>query len=421
MKIIKKLPIFLLIAALPILLAACGQNDISPYSPSQMAEAIIYQQTVMPVMHPLLSNDSRFAGYLLDVYRIEADMLDDGAVYYANGVEASEIAVFLLSDGADAEQIKDALLEYIERRAGLFTGYAPLQAAMMRNGIVAVRGNYVALLVCQDPQKAEAVFAACFSDDPPELPETQEPSVSSDTDDDQEPGVLGAESAEPPPSVADDPQDTDGVPEEPPETVGQLEDDPEDIYDSAAILAVWNSGDSSPLTYKNRRILDACAEVIGAGVEDDMTDYEKELVIHDWIVGWADYDDEALSNAPDARPCPDNDNPYGLLFHRKAVCRGYTSTFQLFMDMLGIECITVEGTAIQGNEPHAWNMVRLDGEWYCVDVTWDDPMGSVGPVIFISHMFFNVTSQFLRENDHQWDESAAPEAAATAYAYHGNR
>jgi transglutaminase/protease-like cytokinesis protein 3 len=148
-----------------------------------------------------------------------------------------------------------------------------------------------------------------------------------------------------------------------------------------------------------------------------MSDYDKELAIHDWIIKWTDYDKGVLSNAPDAKPDPDNDNPYGLFVNKNAICTGYTLTFQLFMDMLGIECVTVDGMAHGGSEPHKWNMVKLGGEWYCVDVTWDDPIGSSNTNIYVFHKYFNVTSDFLRENDHYWDESGVPEATATEYAW----
>ena len=44
----------------------------------------------------------------------------------------------------------------------------------------------------------------------------------------------------------------------------------------------------------------------------------------------------------------------------KGICSGYASTFQLFMDLLGIEYVTVNGTSHSGTADHAWNMVRLD-------------------------------------------------------------
>ena len=70
---------------------------------------------------------------------------------------------------------------------------------------------------------------------------------------------------------------------------------------------------------------------------------------------------------------------------------------------------------------HAWNMVRLDGEWYCVDPTWDLYADSGltaaesdwGPAFWD---YFNVTSDWMARTDHQWDYASVPEATATTYA-----
>ena len=172
---------------------------------------------------------------------------------------------------------------------------------------------------------------------------------------------------------------------------------------------------------KIRQFWDACQAVIAAEVPADGTEYEKELAIHDWMIDWGSYDSNRLSQLPGYQENPNNDNPYGFLIDGKGICLGYTTTFQLFMDLLGIPCITVEGaaegTAYGGMEDHAWNQVQLDGEWYCVDVTWDDPLTSTPLSQWSTHRYFNVTGDFMRANDHQWDESAVPEANGTAYAW----
>jgi transglutaminase/protease-like cytokinesis protein 3 len=82
------------------------------------------------------------------------------------------------------------------------------------------------------------------------------------------------------------------------------------------------------------------------------------------------------------------------------------------MDMLGIECITVRGTSLNGEEEHMWNMVRLDdGEWYCVDVTWNDTLSETA----VEHKYFNVTSDFMSANDHQWNTLRVPAATSEKY------
>jgi len=142
-----------------------------------------------------------------------------------------------------------------------------------------------------------------------------------------------------------------------------------------------------------------------------MSDYEKELAIHDWIVDWADYDIETRSNVQNPKPDPDHDNPYGTMINKTAICAGYTSTFQLFMDLLGVECITVNGSNRISGEVHAWNMVRIEGDWYCVDVTWNDPYGGSGSSI-TRYRYFNVTSEFMEETGHHWDTDKTPVADA---------
>lgn len=122
-------------------------------------------------------------------------------------------------------------------------------------------------------------------------------------------------------------------------------------------------------------MLTLCKEILDEITREDMTPYEKELAVHDWMITHGNYDEAVLNPLAGLTPVKDNDNPLGFLLERKGICLGYTTTFQLFMDLLGIECITVRGYAKQ-TEDHAWNMVKLDGDWYCVDVTWDDPVGA---------------------------------------------
>ncbi len=85
------------------------------------------------------------------------------------------------------------------------------------------------------------------------------------------------------------------------------------------------------------------------------------------------------------------------------------------MDMAGVECITVTGAAFRNRESHAWNMVKLNGKWYCADPTWDHidvdqdyPIEQLMPL----YEYFNVTSQYMADTDHQWDYDNTPEATA---------
>lgn len=107
------------------------------------------------------------------------------------------------------------------------------------------------------------------------------------------------------------------------------------------------------------------------------SDREKVKAIHDWLVINVAYDYDNFK----ARTIPRSS--YGLagpILHGKSVCQGYATAFQYFMDVLGIECQMISGTASNslGTGGHSWNKVKLDGEWLYIDVTWDDPVPDRG-------------------------------------------
>ncbi len=63
-------------------------------------------------------------------------------------------------------------------------------------------------------------------------------------------------------------------------------------------------------------------------------------------------------------------NPYYVFKKGKGICMSYALAFQRILTEMKIPCIYVKG------DNHAWNMVKIDGDWYGVDVTWDDSRGS---------------------------------------------
>lgn len=115
---------------------------------------------------------------------------------------------------------------------------------------------------------------------------------------------------------------------------------------------------------------------------DCVTDQERVKVVHDWLVKNVvyDYDNYVLRTIPES-----SYGMEGAILYGKAVCQGYAEAFAYFMDVLGIECEMVTGTANNGNGlwiGHAWNKVRLDGNWYYIDVTWDDPLPDRGANVY---------------------------------------
>jgi len=119
------------------------------------------------------------------------------------------------------------------------------------------------------------------------------------------------------------------------------------------------------------------------GLDDMETDMEKIKAVHDYLVLNTAYDEQHLANDEAGIPNENEDCHYveGTLLNGLAVCSGYASTFRLFMELQGIHCDYIT------NATHGWNAVELDGKWYFVDVTWDDPVPDVeGRVLYTYFM-----------------------------------
>ena len=119
-------------------------------------------------------------------------------------------------------------------------------------------------------------------------------------------------------------------------------------------------------------------------------EYEKVLFVHDYLAENVVYD----LNAPNAH------NAYGALVDKRAVCQGISYAFKLVMDALNIECIDAIGEVntrdVRG--PHGWNLVRVNGRWYHIDVTLDMKQNGT-----IFHTYFLINDEDVRIN-HRYTE-----------------
>ncbi len=360
-------------AALTLTLVACSSEVSTTYTLPEIADIIVEASPSYSMLLPLLPEDDYFKEYVETFYEIDYQELEDGYILTSpSGSIAYELALLVYEDEQSAVEASGIMLNYKDVRLANYTGYLPDQADIIEDGIVTVSGSYVALIISPEATAAQEAFELCFEED--------------------------AQIAE---------QRAEVEQEEMTEITGD--------YDHQAVLAAWQSGDTSALTPKNLAIFESASQVVANLIKPDMTDYEKEVALHDYILEQTDYDSEVNNQSRDAKPSPDNDNPYGVFAYGKSICSGYTTTFQLFMDMVGIECISVTGTAHRGAEEHAWNMVKLGGDWYCVDVTWNDTAAAT-PGFDLTRRYFNVTSDFMRKNDHQWEDEGIPEATAIRYA-----
>ncbi len=142
----------------------------------------------------------------------------------------------------------------------------------------------------------------------------------------------------------------------------------------------------------------------------DAPDVVKERLIYDRILLDSYYNLSAKWNGI----CEDNWNAYGIIVNKYGVCESYSEAFQLLCNAVGIQCTGIVGTAGGG---HKWNAVRLDGEWYACDITFDDPIG--GDPNDAYHNYFNLTTARMEELHHSTDGSdyPGPICAGTKYAY----
>lgn len=120
--------------------------------------------------------------------------------------------------------------------------------------------------------------------------------------------------------------------------------------------------------------------------------YEIALVLHDALVKDVTYD----LNAKNAH------NAYGAIVGKRAVCEGYAEAYQYLLQRCGIQSYLVTGTS--HNEGHEWNLVRLDGNYYYTDVTWDDPVSNDEKNKPVYHAYFNVTTAILQK-DHEMTDT----------------
>lgn len=128
-----------------------------------------------------------------------------------------------------------------------------------------------------------------------------------------------------------------------------------------------------PFIFENEKLeqakeeFDEKVEEVLNNAPENASDYELELYFNDYIVDNCEYNKKAAKvNIRIAN----EGNAYGALIDKKAVCEGYSRAFQLLCNRANIDCVSILGET--EDSPHQWNCVKLDDNWYHVDVTWND-------------------------------------------------
>lgn len=127
-----------------------------------------------------------------------------------------------------------------------------------------------------------------------------------------------------------------------------------------------------------------------------LSNFEKVKAAHDFIV---------LSTAYSSMTENSQYSPYTLLTENKAVCQAYALVLYRMLEKLGLEVRYVAGEATE--QLHAWVLVKLEGAWYHIDVTWDDPVPDKPSEV--RYNYFLLSDEQLAE-DHEWDRTQYPMA-----------
>ncbi len=153
--------------------------------------------------------------------------------------------------------------------------------------------------------------------------------------------------------------------------------------------------EGSELMEKVQSIAQECRD---EGLENE---WEIALWLHDWIVNNADYDYTYTYYYAS-----------GVLLKGTGVCSSYSDAYQLLLNEFSIENKLISSPEMN----HQWNLVKIEGEWFHVDCTWDDP-GTGGAE---HHRYFGLNDN-LMSRDHYWNPSLYPECISHRNAYYVHR
>ena len=128
-----------------------------------------------------------------------------------------------------------------------------------------------------------------------------------------------------------------------------------------------------------------------------MSNLDKIKIFHNHIVNKTKYDQDNTFESYTA---------YNLLTSGISICGGYSDIMAIYLNMIGLQNYKIN------SDNHIWNLVNLDGVWYHLDMTWDDPIASDGKQYLI-HNFFLISTEQLHKLDsieHNFDSNVYIEA-----------
>ena len=171
-------------------------------------------------------------------------------------------------------------------------------------------------------------------------------------------------------------------------------------------------------TEKLRRQIDAVAEeIISANINEHQSDYDKVRALHDYLKTNVEYDYANISSTRvNERNFAEAHNIIGPLLKKKCVCEGFAKAFKFLCDKIGLESWVVSGTGNSAVDsgPHAWNIVRINGYYHHVDVTWDNQFSD--SALVPNYGYMNLSDEEISK-DHTWNRKHYPPCPSSPYNF----
>lgn len=140
-----------------------------------------------------------------------------------------------------------------------------------------------------------------------------------------------------------------------------------------------------------KRIDKEINNIINNVTNEKMSLRDKILALHDYIINNTKYDIDR-ANSTDNSSQYDSARILGVLDDHYAICSGYADIMAVMLEKLDVPNYKIS------SDTHVWNALYLDGKWWHLDLTWDDPISPSGKDI-LDHSYFIIDNDTLMKLD----------------------
>jgi len=169
-------------------------------------------------------------------------------------------------------------------------------------------------------------------------------------------------------------------------------------YGNVAYFLPKYSMTSSDYSAMIGKCVDVAGEIVSRANEHNFV-FEKERIVHDEIIKKCSYTNDSANTY--------KSSIYGVLVYGSASCEGYAKTAKYLFDLLQIESYVMTGSSYAPTgemQPHMWNIINLGGDYYHLDLTWDDPVTENGlPMCF--YTYFNVSDEVIGKTHFDYENT----------------